>query len=153
MMMAATLAALCACQSSGKKNVEMMDSIDVAMLPVEEIDEVFVGTLPAADGPGINYVLTLGAMTDGIDTIYTLDMTYLDADGPGKHKTFSTKGKQQTVHKVVNNHPKKAVKLTPETNDPPMFFLIVNDSTLRLVDENLQESTSGLNYDIVLVDE
>jgi hypothetical protein len=35
----------------------------------------------------------LGAATDGIDTVYTLDMTYLDANGPGNHQTFKTKGK------------------------------------------------------------
>ena len=46
---------------------------------------------PAADGPGIDYVLTLNAATDGVDTAYTLDMTYLDAEGQGQNKTFTSK--------------------------------------------------------------
>ena len=45
---------------------------------------------------------TLNAATDGVDTTYTLDMTYLDAEGQGQNKTFTSNGKQQTVHKVVN---------------------------------------------------
>lgn len=113
--------------------------------------EVYEGTLPAADGPGIDYVLTLNAATDGVDTTYTLDMTYLDAEGQGKNKTFSSKGKQQTVQKVVNKKPTKAVKLTPNDGEAPMYFVIVNDTTLRLVNDSLQEAVSDLNYDIIKV--
>ena len=108
------------------------------MAPITEVTEVYEGTLPAADGPGIDYVLTLNAATDGVDTTYTLDMTYLDAEGQGKNKTFSSKGKQQTIQKVVNKKPTKAVKLTPNT-------------TLRLVNDSLQEAVSDLNYDIIKV--
>ena len=61
------------------------------MAPITEVTEVYEGTLPAADGPGIDYVLTLNAATDGVDNKYTLDMTYLDAEGQCKNKTFSTK--------------------------------------------------------------
>ena len=89
MMFAAIAVALVSCQSNNKKNVETTDA-DFASVtsPYVEVDEeIFTGTLPAADGPGVDYVLTLGAATDGVDTIYTLDMTYLDADGPGKHQT------------------------------------------------------------------
>ena len=58
------------------------------MTPITEMTEVYAGTLPAADGPGIDYVLTLNAATDGIDTTYTLDMTYLDAEGQGKKQNL-----------------------------------------------------------------
>ena len=113
--------------------------------------EVYEGTLPAADGPGIDYVLTLNAATDGVDTAYTLDMTYLDAEGQGQNKTFTSKGKQQTVHKVVNKKPVTAVKLTPKDGEAPMYFVVVNDTTLRLVNDSLQEAVSDLNYDIIKV--
>ena len=154
MMFAAIAVALVSCQSNNKKNVETTDS-DFASVtsPYVEVDEeIFTGTLPAADGPGVDYVLTLGAATDGVDTIYTLDMTYLDADGPGKHQTFKTKGKQQKVQKMVKNQPKKAVKLSPETGDEPMYFLIVNDTTLRLInDSTLEETIEQSVYDITKV--
>ena len=153
LMFAAIVAAFVSCQSN-KKNVETTDA-DFASVtsPFVEVDEeIFTGTLPAADGPGVDYVLTLGAATDGVDTIYTLDMTYLDANGPGKHQTFKTKGKQQKVQKMVKNQPKKAVKLIPETGDEPMYFLIVNDTTLRLInDSTLEETIEQSVYDITKV--
>ncbi len=151
-MLAAVVAALASCQSKANKAAEAeADSLSIEMAPITEVTEVYEGTLPAADGPGIDYVLTLNAATDGVDTTYTLDMTYLDAEGQGKNKTFSSKGKQQTIQKVVNKKPTKAVKLTPNDGEAPMYFVIVNDTTLRLVNDSLQEAVSDLNYDIIKV--
>ena len=152
-MLTALVAALASCQSHTKKTVqaEMADTTMDA-LPIMEVDEVFTGTIPAADGPGIDFVLTLGVTTDGIDTLYTLDMTYLDAAGPGKNQTFTSKGKKNEIHKVVNNKPKKAVKLTPDDGNSPMYFVIVNDTTLRMVnDSTLQETISQSVYDLTKV--
>ena len=152
-MLAAVVAALASCQSKANKAAEAeADSIAIeAMSPTVEATEVYEGTLPAADGPGIDYVLTLNAATDGVDTTYTLDMTYLDAQGQGQNKTFTSNGKQQTIHKVVNKKPVTAVKLTPKSGEAPMYFVIVNDTTLRLVNDSLQEAVSDLNYDIIKV--
>ena len=153
LMFAALVAALASCQSNNKKTVqaEMADTTMDA-LPIMEVDEVFTGTIPAADGPGIDFVLTLGVTTDGIDTLYTLDMTYLDAAGPGKNQTFTSKGKKNEIHKVVNNKPKKAVKLTPDDGNSPLYFGIVNDTTLRMVsDSTLQETISQSVYDLTKV--
>ena len=151
-MIAALAAALVSCQSKGNQNNNTMDE---GVMTVAGNDSsavaVYEGVLPAADGPGIDYVLTLNAATDGVDTTYTLDMTYLDAEGQGKNKTFSSKGKQQTIQKVVNKKPTKAVKLTPNDGEAPMYFVIVNDTTLRLVNDSLQEAVSDLNYDIIKV--
>ena len=151
-MLAAVVAALASCQSKANKAAEAeADSLSIEMAPITEVTEVYEGTLPAADGPGIDYVLTLNAATDGVDTAYTLDMTYLDAEGQGKNKTFSSKGKQQTIQKVVNKKPTKAVKLTPNDGEAPMYFVIVDYTTLRLVNDSLQEAVSDLNYDIIKV--
>ena len=156
MMFVAIIAAFASCQSNNKKNVEMImenDSVIAIMpVPIEVDEEVFAGTIPAADGPGIDYVLTLCAATDGVDTVYTLDMTYLDAEGPGKDKVFSSKGKQKTIHNKVNNPPKKGIKLTPDNGDQPMYFLVVNDTTLRMVnDSTLVETIGQAVYDITKV--
>ena len=152
LMLAAVVAAFASCQSNSKKNAELAmeeDSLVLVETPVVEYDEVFTGTIPAADGPGIDYILTLGMTTDGVDTLYTLDMTYLDANGPGKHQTFHSKGKQQKIHKVVDNKPKTAVKLTPDNGDQPMYFVVVNDTTLRLVNDSTLVETIGQSvYDI-----
>ena len=153
LLMFAALAALASCQSNNKKTVEAeMEDNAIASLPIMEVDEVFTGTIPSADGPGIDFVLTLGVTTDGLDTLYTLDMTYLDAAGPGKNQTFTSKGKKNEIHKVVNNKPKKAVKLTPDDGNSPMYFVIVNDTTLRMVnDSTLQETISQTVYDLTKV--
>ena len=156
MMLVAIAAAFASCQSNNKKNAEIVVENDsvvaIVPAPIEIDEEIFTGTIPAADGPGIDYVLTLGAATDGVDTVYTLDMTYLDADGPGKHQTFKTKGKQHTVHKTVNNQPKNGVKLTPDSGDQPMYFWVVNDTTLRMVnDSTLVETIGQAVYDITKV--
>ena len=158
MMWVVVLAAFASCQSNNKKNAEMVienDSV-VAIIPappgIEIDEEIFTGTIPSADGPGIDFVLTLGAATDGIDTVYTLDMTYLDANGPGNHQTFKTKGKQNTVQKTVKNEKKKGVKLTPDNGDKPMYFLVVNDTTLRMVnDSTLVETIGQAVYDITKI--
>ncbi|WP_373804000.1 copper resistance protein NlpE N-terminal domain-containing protein [Bacteroides heparinolyticus] len=82
---------------------------------------------------------------------YTLETTYLEAEGAGKDKSFTSKGKKQVIQKDVNNEKKTAIKLIPDDSDTPIYFVIVNDSTLRLVNEELQEAAGELNYDIVLV--
>ncbi len=151
-MLAAVVAALASCQSKANKTVEAQtDSPAIVMTPVTESTEVYKGTLPAADGPGIDYVLTLNAATDDMDAMYTLDMTYIDAEDQGQNKTLTSKGKQETIQKVVDNKPVTAVKLTPKDGEAPMYFVIVNDTTLRLVNDSLQEADSNLNYDIIKV--
>ena len=90
-------------------------------------------------------------LADANDTTYTLDMTYLDAEGQGKDKTFSSKGKPQMIQKTVKNKKKAALKLTPSDGSEPVYFVIANDTTLTLSNESLQEAVSDLNYDIVRV--
>ena len=152
-MLATLVAALASCHSKQQNNVAEIDVIATDSAGVEDITEVYYGTLPAADGPGIDYILTLNEEIVGKDTLFTLDMIYLDAEGPGKNMAFKTKGKQQKVHKVVNKHPKKAVKLSPNTGEPPIYFLVVNDTTLRMVNDSLMEMTTDTSYDIVRMDD
>ncbi len=55
-MLAAVVAALASCQSKANKTAEAeADSLAIAMTPITELTEVYEGTLPAADGPGIDY--------------------------------------------------------------------------------------------------
>lgn len=151
-MLAALVAALASCQSKQQNNVAEIDVIATDSAGIEDITEVYRGTLPAADGPGVDYILTLNEEIRGKDTLFTIDMIYLDAQGPGKNVAFSTKGKQQKIQKTVKNQPKKAVKLTPNTGEAPLYFLVVNDTTLRMVNDSLMEMTTDTSYDIVKVD-
>ncbi|MFV0585946.1 copper resistance protein NlpE N-terminal domain-containing protein [Bacteroides reticulotermitis] len=152
-MMVAVVAALASCQSKANKGSEAgSDSLAVEVAsPLSETSEVYQGTLPAADGPGIDYVLALNTAVNGTDTIYSLEMTYLDAEGPGKNKSFTFKGKQESIRKVVNQKTKRGYKLSADHDDTPVYFVVVNDSTLRLVNENLEEAQTNLNYNLVKV--
>ena len=58
MMLVAVVAALASCQSNNKKNAEMIvadEGMVAAMpMPIEVDEEIFTGTIPSADGPGID---------------------------------------------------------------------------------------------------
>lgn len=154
MMIAAVAAALVSCQSKGARNNESSSmNKDVATVADNSVapEVVFKGILPAADGPGIQYVLSVDNVTADEEGTYTLTTTYLEAEGPGKDNTFTSKGKKQVIRKDVNNEKKTAIKLTPDNGDAPVYFVVVNDSTLRLVNEELEEAAGELNYDIVQV--
>ena len=112
---------------------------------------VYEGVLPAADGPGIQYVLSVDSVGPNGESGYTLVTTYLDAEGQGTNTSFPSKGKRQVIQKDVNNNKKTAYKLTPDNGDSPVYFVVVNDTTLRLVNDSLQEAVSDLNYDIIQV--
>ena len=72
-------------------------------------------------------------------------------EGQGKNKSFTSKGKKQVIKKTVDNKQKTAYELTPNDGDAPVYFVVVNDTTLRLVNDSLQEAVSDLNYDIIQV--
>ena len=126
MMIAALAAALVSCQSKGTQNNDAV-AMDESVMAV-------TGSV----GP------------DG-ESGYTLVTTYLDAEGPGKNKSFTSKGKKEVIQKDVDNKKKTAIKLTPNDGDTPVYFVVVNDTTLRLVNDSLQEAVSDLNYDIIQV--
>lgn len=154
MMIAALAAALVSCQSKETRNNDAVVADESAMTVADSGSTavtVYEGVLPAADGPGIRYVLSVtNAGPDG-EGGYTLVTTYRDAEGPGKDKSFTSKGKKEVIRKEVNNQKKTALKLTPDDGDTPVYFAVVNDTTLRLVNDSLQEAVSDLNYDIIRV--
>ena len=82
---------------------------------------------------------------------YNWTSPWTDAEGPGKNKSFTSKGKKEVIQKDVDNKKKTAIKLTPNDGDTPVYFVVVNDTTLRLVNDSLQEAVSDLNYDIIQV--
>lgn len=158
-MFAALVAALASCQSKASKaEMAATDSLAIEeMSPMVEATEVYEGTLPAANGPGIDYVLTLDMLADSNDTLYTLDMTYLDGSNNGAGKKMTVKGKPQMIHKVTQDAKtkkpvtKKAIKLNPSDGSAPLYFVVANDTTLTLVNDNLDETVSDMNYDIIRV--
>jgi len=153
MMIAAIAAALVSCQSKGTRNNDSASANETttAVAKSAAAEVVYKGILPAADGPGVQYVLNLDNVNSTEEGTYTLVTTYLETENSGKEENITSKGKKQVIQKDVNNKKKTAIKLIPDNGDAPIYFVIVNDTTLRLVNEELQEAASKLNYDIVLV--
>lgn len=154
MMIAAIAAALVSCQSKGTQNNRIENEEESIVAIAEDQGSaviVYEGLLPAADGPGIRYVLSVDSIAPDRESDYMLVMTYLDAEGDGKDRSFTSKGKKQVFQKKVNDKQKTICKLPPDDGDDPVYFVVLNDTTLRLVNDSLQEATSGFNYDIIQV--
>ena len=132
-LMAAAAVMMTACQPGNEKKHAVAADKD------EVLVETYVGNLPAADGPGIIYELTLNA--ESLENVYSLDMVYLEGGCDGNDTVYNVKGRIQHLGK-------NAMKLIPVNGDPEMFFKQVNDSTLRLVNDQLEEAESGINYDL-----
>ena len=108
-------------------------------------EELYAGTFPAADCSGIYYVLRLYTDSLGSDTLFTLDASYIDAEGDGNHTTFTTTGKCLHLTHV------EGFTLHPDNGEPSMNFVTISDTIVRMVNDSLQEV--GVNYDLVKITE
>lgn len=139
-------ATMVACQQKGKTTEEAAAKDSAS---VEVVDSMrYAGEVPAADGPGIRYELALAAdSTDG----FSMTETYLAAKNDGKDDVKKFTGKAEKIEKDVKGEKKVAYKFTLG-KDGAAYFMVVNDSTLRMVNDQLEESANkSLNYDLKLV--
>ena len=135
------MAVLLSCQSKTAKNV----SVDNETTQCEH-SQVYKGLLPAADCSGIEYTLGIDTLNDS----YHLTTVYIDAEGTGKNLSFTSEGKRSMIHRGEGEDARVFYKLTPCGKDTAsVYFMVVNDSTLRLVNADLQEPTNKTLYDIV----
>lgn len=137
--------AMVACKQPAKP---VQDAATTASQETELTDSLcFKGEVPAADGPGIKYELMMA--TDSTDG-FRLTETMLEAD-KGKDAVERYTGKAEKMEKDKDGKKVTAYKLQLGKTET-MFFKIVNDSTLRLVNNELEEAEkSSLNYDLKLV--
>ena len=81
---------------------------------------------------------------------FSLKETYLKAEN-GKDKVLNYTGKAEKIEKDVKGEKKVGYKFTTGKDDA-LYFLQANDSTLRMVNDQLEEAaTKDLNYDLKLV--
>lgn len=123
--------------------------------------EVYSGILPAADTDGIKYTLRLNFSPDSDfkSGSYDLEESYLMVD------TLSTDGFKCTGTDISNGtfsvfagegsdsgrHYLKLDNSSDTVAAPPVFFLIENDSTLTMVNQQLEPSVNpDLNYSLIL---
>lgn len=120
--------------------------------------EIYTGVLPAADCDGIRYALQLKYDDDHnyTDGDYDLLETYLVSDSVGNHddKSFKSEGD----FNVIEKNGKKYLKLIQDRDDSqtgsadgPMYFLVDSDSTITMVNSDLEVADApGLNYTLKL---
>ncbi len=104
---------------------------------------IYKGVLPAADCSGIEYELKI----DNKEQSYTLVSTYLDAEGDGKHISFKSDGKLETLQSGID----KYYRLDSENPLEVLHFKIINDTTLCLVNSDMEIPSSPDNYIITRV--
>lgn len=144
--------ALTSCGNSGDKGNKTGTTADSVLVDSLAGDSVladgyqYVGTLPAADGPGIEYRLTLSKDTT---KAFHLEETYLGVE-EGKDKTYTYQGRYEESEETVGGKPAKVIKLNLGNGAGQENFAVVNDSVLRMVDKDFNLPVSGLNYDLKL---
>ena len=122
------------------KPVNMRDSLKLDPKKGAVVQKKYKGTIPAADGPGIVYDLTL---------FYELDATYLEAEN-GKDQTFTSTGKRQVKKGTPADASAVIYELIPSDGSMVFYFQAEGDS-LTMLNQELQKAASDLNYTLKLV--
>lgn len=140
-LFAAALAMLASCNSNTKPAVSnSADSTTVATDSAATDDSLrFEGTIPAADGPGTDYTI---ALANDSTLGYSVTRTDKEAEN-GKDFTTTFTGKA----KKVSKNGRDGLKLNLGEDDDE-YFVQLGDSVLRMVNEDLEDAASGLNYDL-----
>lgn len=105
----------------------------------------YEGLLPAADGMGIRYELSLRHREFSGDGYFLLSLTYLEAEN-GRDVTFSYMGSRVTQRGIPADNDAVVWQLIPDTGDQPFNFLFEDEETLVLLNSSFEKSRSELNY-------
>lgn len=110
----------------------------------------YVGTFPAADGPGILYDLKMirpagDSVTAGD---FALTTTYLDAEN-GKDAAFDWTGQWTTLQGIPTDASARVYRLVAAEQPDTLYFLDLGDR-LELLGEGLQRAQLGPLYTLVL---
>lgn len=111
----------------------------------------YEGVLPAADGPGIRYRLTVQLPVDGTQGTYSLAMTYLEANN-GKDETYDTVGTLYILRDATSQPGAIVWQLDPDPKDDRMNFLVEEGGKkITLLNSEMKKSDTDLNYTLTRV--
>ena len=140
MLLFAASAAMIACQNNGKTAANAAGNDSAATDTVAVDTFVYEGEIPGADASSVYTLKLANDSTDGFALhIQSSKARAKPEDYTGK-KVVETKkvdGKDVTVYKFA---------LGKDTT----YFKVVNDSTLRMVNDQAEEAASKLSYDLKL---
>lgn len=111
---------------------------------------VYEGVLPAADGPGIRYRLTLLGKERSGDGTFRLTTTYLEAE-QGEDRSFRSRGRWRTLRGTADDSDATVLQLEPDDSTDPVDFLYMTDS-LEMLGSGRTRIESSLDYTLRLVD-
>lgn len=133
-------AALMASCNGNKTNTAAATADSAAADTTAADSMVYEGTLPAADCDGIRYRV---ALANDTTMGFSLSETYLTE----KPETTNYNGVAEKIEKDGKTYYKLG-----EGKDANLFVKVVDDSTLRVVGQDLAEAEAvkGMNYDLKL---
>lgn len=136
---------------AGKANkpVNMRDSLKIDSKKGAVMQKKYKGKFPTAAGSDIDYDLTLYYQQDSDDGVYEMDATYVETDN-GQNQTYTSTGKRKVKHGTSSNSDAVVYELIPSDGTMSYYFLAVGDSLL-LLDEDMQQPNSNVNYALILV--
>lgn len=127
------------------KPFNVLDSLKTNPDLGDLMTRTFQGLLPAADGPGINYAVTIYNQQHSGDGVYNMVQTYLEAEN-GKDKSFQTVGRVYTLRGPEDS---TIYQLVPFGWGETSQFMYLGDS-LVIVGADLKKIESSLNYTLTL---
>lgn len=152
--LAAVAVSVAACSSNKTSDQADATAADSTQTAAAE-SATFVGVIPAADAPGVEYTLVLTPEGELLATgTYQMTTKSLGENA----ETFTYDGDYVTYTGTPTNAELKYLKLTPShpdraadmasSSEDTVYFLVVNDSTLTMTNATLETAPSGLDYNL-----
>ena len=147
MLFAAACAMLSACNSNGKTaaNASGEDSTVDSVQAATADSAIYTGIMPAADCFGIRYHVAIAKdSTNGFD----IEEAYMKSENE-----VDTARYYKGIADIIKSKDGKKTYYSFDTDGSESIkFLILNDSTLRMVSADLQEPVAkeGMSYDLKL---
>lgn len=137
--------ALAACSGNTKDRSASLNN--QVLLPNNNSVTVYEGILPCADCEGIRTTLTLFQNNLKKRYTYMLQEKYLGQDND---KTFETTGNWSALKGTQQDPNAIVFQLAVQNDDPEdsdvINYLVVDKNTIKLIDEEMNEFESKLNY-------
>lgn len=147
MLLVAACAAMVAC-NNGKTTANKETSDSTCLDSVAADSAIYEGMLPAADVSGIKYRIALATdSTHGFSASEAYMRSETEAD-----TVYNYTGKYQIIKKDIKGKSNTYYQLELG-KDNKTNFLVLNDSTLRMVNTDFEEpdvQTKGMSYDLKL---
>lgn len=109
------------------------------------VRSIYVGNLPSASGSGIVYTLTVCSREHSGDGTFNLSLKYKETNNRDGD-TFEYSGKRFTQRGIPGEDNATVWQCVNDSDNERFNFLVVNDSTLLLLNSDFERPQSGLDY-------